>query len=89
MKLRFWEKQAPFLGKVGSVFGTKWLRFGEKVARFGENWLGFWIGLGQSSSFIVLNAQHVGVWVFEVLRLGVSRIKATLWQIGRVKCSNL
>ena len=51
--------------------------------------LGFWIGLGQSSSFIVLNAQHVGVWVFEVLRLGVSRNKATLWQIGRVKCSIL
>ena len=64
--LRFWGEQAPFLGKTGSVFGTKWFRFGEKVARFGESWLGFRIGLRQSSSLTVLNTRHVWVWIFDV-----------------------
>ena len=53
-RLRVWEKQAPF--EVGSVLGKNWLGLG-------ENWLGFWIGLGQSSSLTVLNAKHVWVWV--------------------------
>ena len=76
--LRFWEKHAPFLGKTCSmlgntcsVFGENRLRFWEKQAPvfgtnwFGlvENWLGFWVGLGQSSSFTVLNAKHVWVWI--------------------------
>jgi hypothetical protein len=28
------KKPSPCLGKTGSVFGTNWLRFGEKLARF-------------------------------------------------------
>ena len=60
----------PFLGKTGSVFGTN--KFG-----LGENWLGFWIGLGQSSSLTALNAKHVWVWIFEVLGLGVTKNKST------------
>ena len=75
--LRFWGEQAPFLGKTGSVFGTKWFRFGEKVARFGESWLGFRIGLRQSSSVTVLNVEHVWVGILEVLGLGVSKNKST------------
>ena len=67
----FWEKQAPFLGQTSSV----WL--GEKLVRFGGNWLGFWIGLGQSSSLTALNAKHVWVWIFEVLGLGVTKNKST------------
>ena len=81
---RIWEKHAPFLGrtgsvfgKTGSVFGTKWFRFGEKVARFGESWLGFRIGLRQSSSVTVLNVEHVWVGILEVLGLGVSKNKST------------
>ena len=83
---RFWEKHAPFfgkklvpfLGKTCTVFGTKWLRFWEKAGRFGgENWLGLWIGLGQSLSLTVLNAKHVWVWIFEVLGLGVTKNKST------------
>ena len=68
---RFWEKHAPFLGQSGSVFGKK------RVGLGGENWLGFWIGLGQSSSLTVLNAKHVWVWIFEVLGLGVAKNKST------------
>ena len=59
--LRFWDEQAPFWGKNGSICGG--------------NWFGFWIGLGQNSSLTVLNAKHVWVWVFEVLGLGVSKNK--------------
>ena len=39
----FWEKQAPFLGKTCSVFGTNRLRFWEKHVPFlGKNMLRFW-----------------------------------------------
>ena len=80
--LRFWEKQfpfsgkkhAPFLGKTCSVFGKHSVRFGEKQAPFlgntvsvlVKNWLGVWIGLGQSSSLTSLGLDFRG------LRLGVS-----------------
>ena len=70
--LGFWEKLAWFLGKTGSVLGKNWLGLG-------ENWLGFGIGLGQSSSLTVLNAKHVWVWVFEVLGLGVSKKGYSDW----------
>jgi len=68
-------------GKTGSVFVKNRLRLWEKtVSVFGKNfaknrlglggdWLGFWIGLGQSSSLTVLNAKHVWVWIFDVLGL--------------------
>ena len=46
-----------------------WEKLREKPARFGGDWLGFWIGLGQSSSLTVLNAKHVWVWIFDVLGL--------------------
>ena len=59
MRHRFWGKTFRFWGKQ--------VRFGEKLVRFGGNWLGFWIGLGQSSSLTALNAKHVWVWIFEVL----------------------
>ena len=87
--LRFWREQAPFLGKTSSVFWDKLVRFGGKLVRFGgENWIGFWIGLGQSSSLAVLNARHVWIWIFEGLGLGVTKNKST-GGVGRVKCSNL
>ena len=83
-KLRFWEKHVPFLGK-------NMLRFWEEQAPFfGKNgfdlrgnWLGFWIGLGQSSSLTVLNAKHVWVWIFEVLGRGVSKNKSTGGKLER------
>ena len=84
--LRFWGEQAPFLGKTGSVFGTKWFRFGEKVARFGESWLGFRIGLRQSSSLTVLNTRSLGMFGFGFLMFWAS---PKIWQVGRAKCSNL
>ena len=43
----------------------------------GDNWLGFWIGLEQSSSLTFFNAKHVWVWIFEVLGLGVSKNSST------------
>ena len=80
--LRFWEKQFPFPGKnmlrfwekTCSVFGKHSVRFGEKQAPFlgntvsvlVKNWLGVWIGLGQSSSLTSLGLDFRG------LRLGVS-----------------
>ena len=67
--LRFWEEQAPFFGKNG--FDLR------------GNWLGFWIGLGQSSSLTVLNAKHVWVWIFEVLGRGVSKNKSTGGKLER------
>ena len=78
-------KQAPFLGQTGfrfwgntcAFFGKNRLRFWDKQVRFGGNWLGFWIGLGQSSSLTALNAKHVWVWIFEVLGLGVTENKST------------
>ena len=48
-QFHFWEKPVRSLGQTG--FG-----FGKKLLDLGGNWFGFWIGLGQSSSFIVLNA---------------------------------
>ena len=96
--LRFWDEQAPFLGKIpflgkkhapflgrtGSVFGTNWLRFlGKKRLDLRGNWFGFWIGLGQSSSLTVLNAKHVWVWIFEVLGRGVSKNKSTGGKLER------
>ena len=36
---RFWEKQALFLEKTCSAFGTKWFRFGAKLA-----WCFDWLG---------------------------------------------
>ena len=82
--LRFWGKTCSVLGKTGSdsVFGKNTVSvFGENFAKnrfgLGGNWLGFWIGLGQSSSLTVLNAKHVWVWIFEVLGLGVSKNKST------------
>ena len=61
--LRFWEKHVPFLGQTGSVFGTKWLRFGENRRSLGDKLVRFLDWLGQSSSFTVLNAKHVWVWM--------------------------
>ena len=56
------------------MFGKNRLRFWDKLAPFwGGHWLGFWIGLGQSSSLAVLNAKHVWVWIFEGLGLGVTK----------------
>ena len=50
MKLRFWEKQFPFLGKTCSVFlGKNMFRFWEKHAPF----------LGQSGS--VFGKKRVGL----------------------------
>ena len=72
-----------------------WEKLREKPARFGGDWLGFWIGLGQSPSLTVLNAKHVWVWIFDVLGcfrivdvlgLGVSKHKSTG---RRINCSNL
>ena len=60
---RSWEEQAPFLGRTGSVFGTKWLRFGENRRCLGVKLVRFLDWLGQSSSFTVLNAKHVWVWI--------------------------
>jgi hypothetical protein len=48
-QFHFWEKPVRSLGQTG--FG-----FGKKRLDLGGNWFGFWIGLGQSSSLIVLNA---------------------------------
>ena len=67
----FGKKPSPSLGKQAPFFGTSRLLFWKKtVSMFGkagcglvENWLGFWIGLRQSSSFTVLNAKHVWVWI--------------------------
>ena len=66
VKLRFWEKNVPFLGWTGSVrFWDKWLRFGENRRSLGEKKLvRFLDWLGQSSSFTVLNAKHVWVCNF-------------------------
>ena len=66
-----WEKHAPFLGRTGSVFGKKQApslgQSGSVLVKTGAvwgNWLArFWIGLGQGSSFTVLNAKHVWVWI--------------------------
>ena len=73
-RLRVWEKEAlfleqtgfvfekktsPCLGKTGSVFWDKLVRFGGKLV-----WV-FWVGLGQSPSLTVLNAKHVWVWNYE------------------------
>ena len=90
------KKHAPFLGRTGSVFGKNQLRFlgqtgsvwGKIGSVWGGNWIGFWIGLGQSSSLAVLNAKHIWVWIFEGLGLGVTKNKST-GGVGRVKCSNL
>ena len=79
---RFWEKQAPFLGKTVSVFGKTVPVFGKNRLRFWkklapllgqsgsvlvQNWLGVWIGLGQSSSLTSLGLDFRG------LGLGVSK----------------
>ena len=48
-RLRFWDDCGSVLVKTGAVWGI--------------NWLGFWIGLRQSSSLTVLNAKHVWVWM--------------------------
>ena len=77
MRHRFWGKACAFFGENRLRFWDKQVRFGEKLVRFGENWLGFWIGLGQSSSLTALNAKHVWVWIFEVLGLGVTKNKST------------
>ena len=66
---RFWEKHAPLL--VKNCLGL------------GRDWLGFWIGLGQSSSLTVLNAEHVWVWIFEVLGVGVIKNKSTGGKLER------
>ena len=69
--LRFWREQAPFLGKTSSGFweaGSVWGKIGSVL---GENWTGFWIGLGQSSSLAVLNTKHVWVWIFEGFRVSL------------------
>jgi hypothetical protein len=79
------------LGKTCSGFGKNMFRFwektrstfGEKLSRFGGDWLGFWIGLGQSSSLTILNAEHVWVWIFEVLGLGVTKNKSTGGKLER------
>ena len=52
-RLRFWKKLAPLLGQSGSVLV--------------QNWLGVWIGLGQSSSLTSLGLDFRG------LGLGVSK----------------
>ena len=74
-EIRFWEKHAPFLGKAGSVFGKNMPRFWEKHAPFlgktcpvfgrslGVKLVRFLDWLGQSSSFTVLNAKHLWVWI--------------------------
>ena len=77
MRHRFWGKACAFFGENRLRFWDKQVRFGEKLVRFGGNWLGFWIGLGQSSSLTALNAKHVWVWIFEVLGLGVTKNKST------------
>ena len=77
MRHRFWGKACAFFGKNRLRFWDKQVRFGEKLVRFGGNWLGFWIGLGQSSSLTALNAKHFWVWIFEVLGLGVTKNKST------------
>ena len=77
MRHRFWGKACAFFGKNMLRFWDKQVRFGEKLVRFGGNWLGFWIGLGQSSSLTALNAKHFWVWIFEVLGLGVTKNKST------------
>ena len=84
IRYQFWGNASPILGKACAFFGKnrlrfwdKQVRFGEKLVRFGGNWLGFWIGLGQSSSLTALNAKHVWVWIFEVLGLGVTKNKST------------
>ena len=59
---RFWGN--PFLGQTGFVFEKNRHRFlAQTGSVWGESWLGFWIGLGQSSSLTVLNAEHVWVWM--------------------------
>ena len=83
--LRFWEEQAPFLGKTCSVFGRNRLRFWNEQAPFlgqsgsvrslGVNLVRFLDWLGTSSSLAVLNAKHVWVWIFEGLGLGVTKSK--------------
>ena len=77
MRHRFWGKACAFFGENRLRFWDKQVRSGEKLVRFGGNWLGFWIGLGQSSSLTALNAKHVWVWIFEVLGLGVTKNKST------------
>ena len=74
IRYQFWGNASPILGKACAFFGKnrlrfwdKQVRFGEKLVRVGGNGLGFWIGLGQSSSLTALNAKHVWVWIFEVL----------------------
>jgi len=74
------EKQAPFLGKAGSVLGKRGFVFEQKLAPFLRKNL---LGLGEklawdkAQGLTVLNAKHVWVWNFEVLGLGVSKNKAT------------
>ena len=76
-EIRFWEKHVPFLGQTGSVFGTKWLRFGENRRSLGVNLVRFLDWLGTSSSLTVLNAKRVWVWIFEFSGLGVTKNKSS------------
>ena len=72
---RLWEKAANFEEVNHRLWGNQRPTSGSSV--LGKNWLGFWIGLGQSSSLTVLNAKHVRVWIFAVFGLGVSKNKST------------
>ena len=53
---QLWGNPSPTFRKSVPVLGKDWLDLG-------ENLLGFWIGLGESASFTVLNAKHVWGWV--------------------------
>ena len=80
---RLWGNPSPTFRKSVANFGESGRQFcqapwqNRSVLVKNWDWLGFCIGLGQSSSLTVLNATNVWVEIFEGLGLGVTKNKST------------